>query len=789
MPQRYAQAILKHLAGRKYQPLTERQLARQMGIAEEDYNTFREAVKILRDAGQVVLGARNALTLPEMASRIVGVFRANRRGFGFVIPDSPTSHGDLFIPPDAAGGAMNGDHVAAVVRRRGRREGKMVAEGHVAEILRRGNNQVVGTLDHTKGTWFVIPEGKGIFTPVVVADIGAAGPPAGTKVVVEITEYPAESGVLPSGVIVENLGEAGPTAVETIAIIKAHGFSEKFTEEALEDARRAIEAFAPTDFNSRRDLTGEIIVTIDPADARDFDDAVSLTHNGDGTVTLGVHIADVSYFVKEGVQLDTEALARGTSVYFPRRVLPMLPEVLSNGVCSLQQGKNRYCKSAFITYDSKGKVLERKLFESVIRSTKRLTYQQAQEICDGKTGGYDGKVVELVRNMEKLARIIEARRFEEGMLELELPDVELVFDEQHRVIDAVPEDHSYSHTIIEMFMIEANEAVASLLHSAGLSFLRRVHPQPDETSSRDLATFVRACGHKIPKDLSRKDMQALLKSVKGLPESYAVNLALLKMFQQAEYAPMRLGHYALASRDYCHFTSPIRRYPDLTVHRLVAEYCRRQLVGARRRPCPSEGGGSAPPLPESAEDLEALVKLGEHCTSTERHAEGAEDELRMVLLLQHLESKIGEEFDGVITGVTNFGMFVQMPRYLIDGLIRMEHLGDDWWELDAVRGQIKGERTGIRYRIGDIVPVVIAGVDIPRRELDLSLAKFAGKRGKPAGKPGKISVKLGKPAAKPGKPAAKPGKAAAKPGKAVAKPGKAVAMEKKSKMKRTRKRR
>jgi len=764
MPQRYAQAILKYLAGRKYQPLTERQLARQVGIADEDYSTFREAVKILRDAGQVVLGARNALTLPEMASRIVGVFRANRRGFGFVIPDSPTSHGDLFIPPDAAGGAMNGDHVAAVVRRRGRREGKMVAEGHVAEILRRGNNRVVGTLDQTKGTWFVMPEGKGIFTPVVVADVGAAGPPVGTKVVVEIMEYPAESGALPSGVIVENLGEAGPTAVETIAVIKAHGFSETFSEEAIEDARRAIEAFAPTDLSGRRDLTGEVIVTIDPPDARDFDDAVSLAHNGDGTVTLGVHIADVSHFVREDTLLDTEALARGTSVYFPRRVLPMLPEVLSNGVCSLQQGKNRYCKSAFITYDSKGKVLARSVVESVIRSTKRLTYQQAQEICDGKTGGYDGKVVELVRNMEKLARIIEARRFEEGMLELELPDVELVFDEEHRVIDAVPEDRSYSHTIIEMFMIEANEAVSNLLHAAGLSFLRRVHPQPDETSSRDLVTFVRACGHKIPKDLSRKDMQALLKSVKGRPESYAVNLALLKMFQQAEYAPMRLGHYALASRDYCHFTSPIRRYPDLTVHRLVADYCRRQH---EQRP---------------PEDLEALVKLGEHCTATERHAEGAEDELRMVLLLQHMESKIGEAFDGVITGVTNFGMFVQLPRYLIDGLIRMEHLGDDWWELDAVRGQIKGERTGVRYRIGDVVPVVIAGVDIARRELNLSLAKPAGKRGQPADKRGKAPAKLGKAPVKPASPGKPPGKPAAGPGKPAAK-------EKKSKTKRTRKRR
>ena len=709
MPERYITAILKYLGKREQPTLGVRQLARMLGVAEKDYGTFREAVKILRDSGQVVMGAKDSLLLPQMAKRVVGVFRANPRGFGFVIPDTPNAHGDLFIPPGRNGGAITGDHVSARVLKRGRREKQLVFEGEVAEILQRGNNRFVGTLEKAEDAWFVVPEGKGIVPPIVVRDVGTARAKVGSKVVVEMLTWP-EPGRLATGVIVENLGQAGPTIVETMSIIRAHGLAEEFSAEGLHDARRAIEAFDPLIIEGREDLTASTIVTIDPPDARDFDDAISLhEHTGReaGMITLGVHIADVSHFVREDSDLDLEARGRGTSVYFPRKVLPMLPEVLSNGVCSLQQGQRRFCKSVFITYDREGRVLATRFCESVIMSAARLTYDDAQAICDGKPTKHKPPVVQLVRRMEKLARTIEARRIVEGALTLDLPEVSLVFDAEDRVIDAVPEDHSYSHTIIEMFMVEANEAVASLLDRLDRAFLRRVHPAPDTTSTEQLTTFVRACGHRLPRELSRHDMQALLKAVKGKPESYAINLAILKMFQQAEYSPMRIGHFALASKNYCHFTSPIRRYPDLTVHRLLAEYCRGVL-------------GDRPP-----EDISALVELGQKCSATERHAESAEDELRTILLLQHLASKVGESFDGVITGVTNFGLFVQSPRYLIDGLVRMEHLGDDWFELDARYGHLKGERTGKTYRIGDLIRVTIANVNIPRRQLDLVPEKLA----------------------------------------------------------------
>ena len=724
MPERYADAILKHLSGRDYQPLDPRQLARQMGVADAQYGAFRESIKRLRDAGHVVLGERHALTLPEMTSRVVGEFRANPRGFGFVTPATPNAHGDLFIPPEDTSGAMSGDLVVARARKRGRRDGQTLYAGKIVEILRRGENRFVGTLTKAGRTWFVQPDGKQAHAPIVVRDIGAAGPKAGAKVVVEIAEY-AKAGELATGVIVETLGQSGPTAVETQAIIRSYGLEDEFSKAALDDARKAVKAFNPDDPAERarrEDLTNQIIVTIDPPDARDYDDAISLASNPDGTVTLGVHIADVSHFVREGGALDTEARSRATSVYFPRRVVPMLPEILSNGVCSLQEGETRFCKSVFITYDADAKVVTTRLAETLIRSSARLTYLDAQAICDGQSDKHSRKVVKLIRAMAKLAKKIEARRSAAGMLELDLPEVELVFDDKNRVVDVKPTDGAYTHKVIEMFMVDANEAVAATFDRLKRPILRRIHPAPDEVGGKQLSAFVRAAGHKLPRDLSRHDIQALLKAVRGRPESYAVNLAVLKMFQQAEYSLMPTGHFALAGAHYCHFTSPIRRYPDLTVHRMVAEHCRGKLA-------------SRPP-----EDVTELSTLGEHCNVASRRAEAAERELRDLLVLQLLEKKVGETFDGVITGVTNFGIFVQLRRFLIEGLIRLEELGDDWWDVSARYGTIRGERTGKTYRIGDVMSVQIVGVDLAGRKLNV-----APKRGE---KKGQIAEKQASSGAK-----------------------------------------
>ena len=700
MPERYVAAILKYMLDREYQPLKQRQLARWMGVDEEAYGTFRASVKRLRDAGQIVMGSGDSLTLPEMPGRLTGIFRLNPKGFGFVSPESPNSNGDLFIPPDAVEGAMDGDLVIAEARKQGKRDGQTLYRGKIVKIVKRSENRVVGELKQSDGKWFVLPDGKQLTRPIIIRDVGAAGARPDTKVVVEITKYP-EPGQLPVGVIVEEIGPAGPLSVETRGIILAYGLAEEFPEAAVAEARAAVASFDPEDAANREDLTSLTIITIDPDTARDYDDAISIQTNSDGTWTTGIHIADVSHFVPEGGDLDDSARSRATSVYFPRKVLPMLPEVLSNGVCSLQEGEKRFCKSAFITYDENAKVVKTRVAETVICSTKRLTYTQAQDICDGKKDGYAPQVVELVGNMLILARKIQARREVDGMLRLDLHDVELILDDQDCVIDVQPEDDAYTHTIIEMLMVEANEAVARLFDSLDRPVIRRVHPSPDKQGAQKFKTFVRAAGHKVPSNLTVKDMQDLLASVRGKPESKAVNLALLKTMQRAEYSPMQIGHFALASDAYCHFTSPIRRYPDLTVHRMVAEHCRGNL---KKRP---------------PEDMSALVVLAEACTSASERADAAEKELTQLLVLQLLSKHLGEIHDGVVDGITNFGLFVELPKYGIDGLIRLEDLGDDWWEVSPKTGKVHGERSGRVFRIGDALKVKIIAVDVAARQLNL----------------------------------------------------------------------
>jgi ribonuclease R len=708
MPQRYVEAIIKHLSGRGYSPLKPRQLARQLGVGEEDYGTFRQAVRQLQESGRLVLGAKHALTLPQMTNQIIGAYQANPRGFGFVMPQTPNAHGDLFIPPGQNAGAINGDLVRAEVVSRGKRDGRDIFSGRIVEILKRGNSRFVGVLERAEGNWFVLPEGTNLTTPVLVRDVGAAGPAQGAKVVVEIVTYPSAAGELPSGVIVETLGRTGQLEVETLAIIRAHGLEDQFSQAAMDDARSAVARFDPAGDPGREDITGLTVITIDPPDARDFDDAISLARGDRGRWVLGVHIADVSHFVREGSVLDQEARQRATSVYFPRSVVPMLPEILSNGVCSLQEGEDRFCKSAFIAYDEQGNREGTRFADTVIRSTRRLTYLQAQGILDGQVGGYDARVVDLLGRLHRLARAIEARRRKAGMLHLDLPAVELVLNDRQEVVDAQPEDDAYTHTLIEMFMVEANEAVAELTSRLNVPCLRRIHPPPGPNDVGDAAQFIRASGHKLPKEPDRHDLQRLLESVKGKPESYAVNLAVLKTFERAEYSPMNVGHYALASDHYCHFTSPIRRYADLTVHRLLGAHVRGRLD------------------PAAAPSLSDLVKLGEHCTAAERRSDDAQDELREVLLLQMLAKRVGETFDGVVTGVTNFGMFVQLRRFLIEGLIRMEDLGDDWWEVNARNGLVRGQRSGKTYRIGDTMRVTVVAVDQARRQLKLLSEAQAG---------------------------------------------------------------
>lgn len=732
MSQSIESRIISHVTSPGYQPKRPRKLAADLNLQEEQhYHAFRDALRELMHQGRIIYGARGAIVLPTEKSshdQFLGTYRHNKRGFGFVVPSDPSSHEDLFIPEGSNNGAITGDIVRAKIVSRGQRDGKAYHSGKIVEVVQRTQKRFVGSVTKMHGQWFVMPDGNTITDPVLTPDAASRHIKPGTKVVVELTAYP-ENGQQAEGVITEVLGAAGEKDVDLKSVIVQFNMPEDFPDAVKDQARASVDDFDPDEERRHRlDLSDQVICTIDPDDAKDYDDAISLRRLENGQWQLGVHIADVSHFVPQGTPLDEEAKSRGNSAYFPGYVIPMLPEILSNGVCSLQEGVPRLCKSAFITYDENAKPISTKFANTIIKSATRLRYREAQAILDGaeviphpdgdrKVSDYKPEVVKLLHEMNALARRLQKRRHHQGQIVLDLPEVDLVLDEEGRVIDAVPEDQSFTHTLIEMFMVEANEAVARLLDSQNVPFLRRTHPEPDLEDAERLRQFVQVAGHQIPKKLDRKALQALLAKLRGKPESFAINLAVLKSLTRAEYSPQPIGHYALASEHYSHFTSPIRRYADLTIHRLLDAY-----FAAR-------GDHAGPPRktkidPEDVPDHAELMELGKHLSFTERRADDAERELRQIKILELMKNHIGEDFAGVVTGVTNFGVFVQLQRYLNDGLVRYEDLFDDWWDVDDRSGVITGQRTGIKIRIGDVVTARIVKVDVARRELDLAIVKL-----------------------------------------------------------------
>jgi len=529
-------------------------------------------------------------------------------------------------------------------------------------------------------------------------------------VVVEVVRFPTER-TPARGVIIKALGPGGEPGVDALSIIEQFQLPGEFSEDALAQARQMVRQFAPdVAMEGRLDLRKVTIVTIDPTDAKDFDDAISLTRDAHGLWELGVHIADVAHFVPEGGPLDVEARDRANSVYLPGMVIPMLPEVLSNGVCSLQERQDRLTKSVFITYDHHGTVKKTAFANSVIRSTKRLTYEQASAMLEGRGRRSSAKVDVLLHDMDELARIIQNRRIGKGMLSLHLPDNELVFDDDGRVVDVAAEDTSFSHTIIEMFMVEANEAVARHPFQRDHPFLRRIHESSTKLQDGTLRRLVRFLGHELPARASYRDLQILLESVKGKDEAFAINLAVLRSMEQAEYSSKSIGHFALASEHYCHFTSPIRRYPDLTVHRLLHGL----LCGQDEN---GEGGA-----------LVELESTGAHCSANERRAEAAERELKLVYILRLLKERLGDQFNGIVTGIAQIGLFIQLDHYLVEGLVRFERMDDDWWEVDPDRAWAIGQRTGRKIRIGDRLQVTASRIDIAHRQLDLQVVGLLGSK-------------------------------------------------------------
>ena len=706
--------ILAALSQKHYHPLKPKALARKLGVASSRYGEFRQALRNLIRAGRIELGRNHTVRPVPPHGTSTGIYRRTSSGAGFVRPHVVDGHAgpEILIRPDDALDAATGDEVLVRVTRKPSRPGLGPA-GEILRVLERATRQFVGTYHERDGQGLVRVDGSVFNHSIYVGDPGAKGARPEDKVVFEMLRFPAPED-RGEGVITEILGQRGQAGVDTLSIIRAFGLPDVFPEDVLAEAREAAENFGESDLDGREDFTGDLVITIDPADARDFDDAVSLVQDSRTKHwLLSVHIADVAHFAPPGSALDREARKRGTSVYLPQKVLPMFPEIISNSLASLQQGKVRYVKSAVMDFTPAGQKTEARFADGAIRVRRRFSYEQVSAILAQPEGPAARKlqpeVLALLMRMRELALILRRRRLRRGALELSMPEIELELDDEGRVTGAHFRKHDVSHQIIEEFMLAANEAVAEQLAELGVPFLRRVHPSPEPTKLKAFAEFARILGYKVPRDTDRFGLQRVLEQSASKPDSYAVHYALLRSLKQAVYGPEAEGHYALASDNYCHFTSPIRRYPDLTVHRLLGRWLRTGRAGS---------------------DETELANLGDHCSKTERRAETAERELIKVKLLDFMSQRIGLEVDAIITGVADYGFFAQVEELPVEGLVHVSTLEDDYYYYEQASHSLIGRRSGRRFRLGDKVFVRVVHVDLQRRQLDFRVAERKKKKRK-----------------------------------------------------------
>jgi ribonuclease R len=708
----FADRVVKMVAETDYKPITLKAMARRFEVSADDYSEFRATVKRLVKEGKLDLTKEKTLRRVDQAGVIVGLFRRSAKGFGFVRPNTATAGIDqIYIPVEGTLDASSGDEVAVKLAKRSRRQG-MNIEGRIVQVLARASGAFVGTYFEVGETGFVQIDGTTFHDPISVGDPCAKGAKPGDKVALEIVRYPT-SYLEGEGVITEILGQRGQPGVDTLTVIRAFNIPDTFDDAVVDEAREEGKLFNEAEIAGRLDLRDVLTVTIDPATARDFDDAISLSRDPRGNWTLAVHIADVAHFVRAGSALDRAAHDRGTSVYLPDRVIPMLPEILSNSLASLQAGRTRYTVSVLMDYSPDGILTSKRFARSAIKVDHRFAYEQALEVMSRpaiRHAGIAPEIATMLGEMLELAMILRRRRMARGALELSLPEIEIDLGENGQVTGAHLAVNDESHQVIEEFMLAANEAVAASLTEKGIAFLRRAHPDPDAFRLIQFAEFVRSLGLAIDQPQSRFELQRVLKETAGKPEEYAVHYGLLRSLKQATYTPEPEGHYALASHDYCHFTSPIRRYPDLQVHRQLIAW----LEGKKPRGKHDE-----------------LAVLGQHCTRTERRAEAAERELIRMKLLSYLEDQLGTAFHAIIVRVEDFGLFCRLSELPVEGLIHVTSLADDYYYLESGTHTLVGRRSGRRHRLGDRALVRIAHVDVDRRELDLVLADSPAARAHP----------------------------------------------------------
>lgn len=698
--------ILDLMKEEAYKPMSFKELLHLFDVKKDKRDRFKRMVKEMVSEGTLVKIRGGRYGLPSKMNLLTGELICHPDGFGFVRPEEGGE--DIFINPRKLAGAMHGDVVVARVegyKDRGRREGKVI------RVVKRAHKVVTGRFERGKGFGVVVPSDERILERIVIPPRETRGAAEGTIVTVEITRWPGRDTV-PAGKILEVLGDPEDPDVEAEVILKKFGLPNRFPAAVEREVKDVPMTVGEADAEGRVDLRGFTTVTIDGETARDFDDAVSIDRTAEGW-RLRVSIADVSRYVKEGSEIDTEAYARSTSVYFPDRCIPMLPEALSNGICSLNPGVDRLTMTAELEFDAGGRVTKKRFYESVIKSAERMTYTNVKKLLHNEDAALAERYSAILgdlRLMAELAEKLSEGRKEAGSIDFDLPEPQIIIDIEGNVEDIVRSERNVAHRLIEEFMLAANKAVAEEFSSREIPFLYRIHEEPDEESVRDFVEFIAGFGLHFKSGGGPKAFQKILKSVEGKPEERLINHVLLRSMKQAVYSEENAGHFGLAFRDYTHFTSPIRRYPDLIVHRLLKLH----IHGKYGR--------------EARDRVETLLpEMAGHTSARERKAMEAEREIADLKKCQFMRDKAGESYEGFITGVTSFGLFVELKDYFVEGLVHVSNLRDDYYIFDGKRHALTGEHTKRAFRLGDPAKVTITKVDLERRRIDLVLAEeFTG---------------------------------------------------------------
>ncbi|QEZ68956.1 ribonuclease R [Paraclostridium bifermentans] len=705
MGEELKQKLLGLISEAAYNPLKKEELAMIFDIHHTEMPMFYNFLDELVESGYLILTKKGKYTSPNQMGLFVGKLVSHKKGFGFVESDEEYTQ-DLFIPADSLNGAMHNDRVIAEITTPATDEKR--AEGRIIKVVERAITDVVGTFQESKNFGFVLPDNKKFNKDIFIPKKFFNGARGNDKVVCRITQWPTEDRK-PEGKIIEILGQKGDRYVEIASVIREHGLPEEFPKKVLDEAEKVAIEIPQEEIDRRLDIRDMNIFTIDGEDAKDLDDAVSIEVLDNGNYKLGVHIADVTHYVKEKSKLDKEALKRATSVYLVDKVIPMLPKTLSNGVCSLNPFEDKLTLSVFMEINHKGEVVKHDIKETIINSKARMTYTEVSDILekdDEKLKKTFAKVADDFFTAEKLARILMKRREKRGAIDFDFPEAKIILNNDGDVVDIVQYERRISNRIIEEFMLITNETVAEHFFWLNMPFVYRVHETPAHEKIETLNKFISTFGYVIKGDLESvhpKALQGIIEQIHGKTEEKAISTIMLRSLKQARYSPECVGHFGLAAQYYSHFTSPIRRYPDLQIHRIIKEFLNCKISQKRQ------------------DQLAQIVDYASTQSSErEREAELAERDVKDIYKARYMEDRVGEEFVGIVSSVTSFGMFIELDN-TVEGLVRLADMNDDYYIFDENTFTILGERTKKMYRIGDVVKIKVEKVNVDFKEIDFKL--------------------------------------------------------------------